>query len=93
VSFPRVAIGTSHSLSFSCKISLCQKLPQQCTPRYKYFWGLRDTETGKLRDECYEQALPHHLDRIAPDKRIIKRRPFEVGFDRSRQCLQKGAPL
>ena len=29
---------------------------------------------------------------IGPDKRIIKGRPFEVGFDRSRQRLQQGAP-
>jgi hypothetical protein len=28
-----------------------------------------------------------------PAKRIIKGRPFEVGFDRSYQRLQEGAPL
>jgi hypothetical protein len=29
----------------------------------------------------------------SPDKRIIKGRPFEVGFDRSHQSQQQGAPL
>jgi hypothetical protein len=28
----------------------------------------------------------------SPDKRIIKGRPFRVGFDRSHHHLQKGAP-
>jgi hypothetical protein len=32
-----------------------------------------------------------HPGRIAPEKRIIKRRPFKVGFDRSHQRLQEGA--
>jgi hypothetical protein len=29
---------------------------------------------------------------LGPGKRIIKGRPFEVGFDRSHQRLQQGAP-
>jgi hypothetical protein len=28
-----------------------------------------------------------------PDKRIIKGRPLEVGFDRSHQSLHQGGPL
>ena len=37
------------------------------------------------------EGMPPHWQ-IAPDKRIIKGRPFGVGFDRSHQRLQQGAP-
>ena len=37
-------------------------------------------------------ALWQSFTRIGPEKRIIKGRPFEVGFDLSHQRLQKGAP-
>jgi hypothetical protein len=40
---------------------------------------------GPKKSGC---KLSGHLD----DKRIIKGRPFEVGFDRSHQRLQQGAP-
>jgi len=40
--------------------------------------------------KIYRKALKNG---IGPDKRIIKGRPFEVGFDRSHQPLQQGAPL
>jgi hypothetical protein len=60
---------------------------------------------GHRNTSCDPHLHPNHQATNAPyltrsvrrtsgyvDKRIIKGRPFEVGFDRSHQRLQQGAP-
>ncbi len=51
---------------------------------------LMHRERGDTR-RVVDSSLSHRAIRIAPDKRIIKGRPFEVGFERQPHPLQKGA--
>src|ERR1022692_2123338 len=55
-------------------------------------WHRRCRLAPVLKSLLIVPALPS-VGNISPDKRIIKGRPFEVGFDRSHQPLQQGAPL